>query len=263
MKSPRILTLDIETAPLESYHWRLWDENISLDQIKVEWSVLSYSAKWLDRKRVMYADTGGRGVAKVRDDKALLGEIWKLLNEADIVIAQNGNSFDIKKINARLVMQGFKPYSPIRCIDTKRAAKLYFGFTSNKLEWMADHLTATPKDDHKRFPGFKLWAAVMRDDPAAWREMRRYNRRDVIATELLYLKLRPWISNHPNLGVYETSTKPVCPKCGSAETVSNGRRVTKQQGAYQRRVCLNCGGWSREKIMLLPLNKRRSMLAPE
>jgi hypothetical protein len=69
---PKILTIDIETAPLEAWAWGLFDQNIALNQIKTEWSVLAYAAKWLDKKAVIYADTGGRGPRKVRDDKGLL-----------------------------------------------------------------------------------------------------------------------------------------------------------------------------------------------
>lgn len=263
MTEPKILILDIETAPLASYHWRLWDENIGLDQIKDEWTILSYCAKWLNKKGVIYNDTGGRGVGKVRDDKALLKEIWELLDQADLVVAQNGNSFDIKKINARLAMHGFGPYSPIRKIDTKIAAKRYFSFTSNKLEWLAKHLTDTVKEKHRQFPGFELWVAVLQDLPAAWREMKKYNKRDVIATEKLYKVLRPWIADHPNMGVYSNAEKPLCTKCGSAHVTKQDVRSNKQQGAYARYRCQSCGGYSRAKIMMLPLEKRRSLLVPE
>lgn len=258
----KTLTIDIETAPLESYHWRLWDENISLDQIRVEWTVLSYCAKWLGKDRVLYADTGGRGVRKVRDDKGVLREIRELLDEADIVVAQNGNSFDIKKINARLLMQGFGPYSPIRCVDTKLAAQRYFGFTSNKLEWLAKHLTETPKSSHKEFPGFELWAEVLKDNPRAWAEMKRYNKADVVATENLYLRLRPWIADHPNMGIYSDVERPLCTHCGSDHVIVSKHRISrKQQSAYIQYVCRECGGYSRGKAMQTPLSKRRTMLA--
>lgn len=260
MTKPKILTLDIETAPLEAYIWRLFDENVGLDQLKTEWTVLSYCAKWLGSKEIIYADAGGRGVGKVRDDYALLKGIRELLDEAEIVVAQNGNSFDLKKINARLAMHGFGPYSPVRKIDTYRAAKTYFGFTSNKLQWLAKHLTNAPKSEHKRFPGFELWAEVLKDNPKAWAEMKRYNIRDVRATEKLYLKLRPWIANHPNMGMYIDSAKPVCPKCAGTRFMRNGARATLQQGIYERLQCLTCGGWSRGKIMKVDKETRMSKL---
>src|SRR5579885_983063 len=182
-KKPRILTLDIETAPLKSYHWGLWDQNIGIEQIDVDWSILAYGAKWLDKPKFIYRDTGGRGESKTRDDAALLDEIALLLDEADLVVAQNGKKFDIKKINTRLIQANIPPYSPIRVIDTQEVAKKHFGFPSNKLAYTSKILTDTPKDDHRKFPGFELWRECLADNPKAWKEMKKYNKRDVIATE--------------------------------------------------------------------------------
>ncbi len=256
---PRILTLDIETAPIESYHWGLWDQNIGLNQIKTEWSILSFSAKWLDGKKVYYTDTGGRGVGKVRDDTALLGDLWKILDAADIVVTQNGKSFDLKKINARMIMAGFKPYSPIRQIDTKLVAKKHFGFTSNKLEWMSEKLTTTKKSEHKQFPGFSLWTECLKDNPKAWAEMKKYNIRDTVATEELYLKLRPWIEGHINVAAYSTQPGRMCPKCGSKKVKSNGLRST-QTGQYRRLLCLACGGSSHERKQVTTAAARINLL---
>jgi hypothetical protein len=55
--------------------------------------------------------------------------------------------------------------------------------------------------------------------------MRRYNIRDVVALEPLYLKLRPWIEGHPNVAVYSDSDEVACPKCGSTKLKLNGSGV--------------------------------------
>jgi predicted RNA-binding Zn-ribbon protein involved in translation (DUF1610 family) len=264
MSEPKILTFDIETAPIEAYVWGLWDQNIGLDFLKVDWTALSFAAKWLDKSKIIYQDTGGRGVKKVRDDKPLMKALWSLLDEADVVVAQNGRRFDVKKVNARFIQHGMGPPSPYRVIDTMICAKKYFAFSSQKLAHTSTLLTDTPKDEHRRYPGFKLWLACLADDPAAWREMRKYNRRDVLATEKVYLKLRPWITDHPNIGTFMESDKPHCPKCGSDEVIGrNGFRSVKQQGTYKRYQCKKCGGWCRGKLMLLTLGERRNLLVPE
>lgn len=264
-KKPRILVIDIETSPLESWTWGIWDQNVGLEQIKTEWTILSYAAKWLGEKAILYADTGGRGADLVRDDKPLMGKIWALLDEADIVIAQNGKRFDVRKMNARLIMHGFGPPSPYRVIDTMLVAKKYFAFTSQKLAWTSKYLTDSPKSEHKKFPGFELWVECLKDNPAAWAEMKKYNKQDIRSTEKVYLRQRPWIESHPNLGVYNPEDRPLCPKCGSDKLhVGGGNRISvKQQGVYKRYVCQKCGGWARGKVMQLPLEKRRSLLIPE
>ncbi len=258
-QGPRIVTLDIETAPLQSYHWGLWDQNIGLEMINLEWTILSYSAKWLGDPNVIYSDTGGRGVAKVRDDKAILKEIWDILDQADIVIAQNGKAFDIKKINGRLIMNGFPPYSPVKVIDTMLESKKHFNFTSNKLAWLSEHLTSAKKSEHKAFPGFELWVECMNDNPKAWIEMRKYNCIDTVATEELYLKLRPWISNHPNVAIYNSDERPACPKCGSHKVESAGLRHT-QIGVYRRFRCKDCQGYCSSRLVQNTKEKRASLL---
>lgn len=255
----QLLVLDIETAPIEALTWGLWDQNIGLDQIQSEWNILAYCAKWLDKDELIYADTSGRGRKQVRNDSRLLKQIWDLLDSADIVIAQNGIKFDVKKINARLLMAGYGPYSPIRVIDTTVVARKHFGFTSNKLAWLSEHLTDTPKSAHKKFPGWELWVECLKDNPEAWAEMQEYNQIDVLATEKVYLRQRPWISNHPNLGTYTDSTSPECPKCGSKKLQKRGSALT-QNGRYPRFQCTDCGGWSRGKQTVLTKEQREILL---
>ncbi len=255
---PKIVTLDIETAPIESYTWGLFEQTVGVDQIKTEWSVLSFCAKSLGGKPVYY-DTGGRGPGKVRDDKELLGKLWKILDECDIVVAQNGASFDVKRVNARFLIHGFKPYSPIKVIDTMLSARRHFGFTSNKLAWLSEHLTDVPKSVHKKYPGFSLWLACLSDDKNAWREMEKYNTVDVIATEKLYLTLRPWISNHPNVAAYNDTEVMACPKCGSTHVQKRGKSFT-QVGVYIRFQCQDCGGWSRSRQAVNTKEKRATLL---
>lgn len=256
--NPKILVLDIETAPFEAYVWDIWEQNVGLNQIKVETSIISYAAKWLGKSRVLYSDTGGRGPGNVRNDKPLLQEIRSLLDETDVVVVQNGQAFDIKRINARLIKHDIPPYSPIKIVDTKLVAKRYFAFTSNKLEWMAGHLTDTPKDDHKEFPGFELWLEVLKDNPRAWAVLKKYNRRDTVSTEKLYLRMLPWIANHPNLAAYSGAGHS-CPKCGSLDVQRRGEAVNST-GRYTRFQCINCAGWSRGKALLTPPAARRAQL---
>lgn len=260
LNGPRICTLDIETAPLQSYHWGLWDQNINLEAIGNEWSILSFSVKWLDDKKVIYMDTGGRGAGKVRDDTELLAALWEILDEADIVVTQNGKSFDVKKINSRLLMKGFKPYSPIKVVDTKIIAKAHFSFTSNRLAWMSKHLTTTVKDSHKKFPGFELWLECLKDNPKAWAEMKKYNVIDTLSTEELYLVMLPWVQGHPNVAAYSSAEEVACPKCGSTNVQKRGRAMT-QVGEYHRFQCKDCGGWARGRQTINTRGKRNSLLS--
>jgi hypothetical protein len=258
--TPRILTIDIETSPIEAYVWQLFDQNVAINQIKTEWSILSYAAKWFGEKKMIYDDTGGRGAGKVRDDKKLMQGLWDLFDEADIVVGQNHKKFDIRKINARLIEHGFGPYSPFKAVDTSLEARRVAAFTSKKLEWMSAHLTNTPKDTHKEFPGFELWTECLKDNPRAWEQMKKYNCRDVVATEKVYKKLRPWIKSHPNVGVFVQDKERRCTKCGSKNLQRRGYALTMQT-SYPRYQCQECGGWVRGTHSELDPQVRKALLA--
>lgn len=258
MIGPKIGTLDIETFPNLVYTWGLWNVNVGLNQIVRDWSIASFSFKWLGDKHVQYADARGNPL----DDRHLLSMLWEILDEADIIIAQNGIKFDAKKINARFIELGFPPPSPYKIIDTMVEAKAVAQFTSNKLEWLSNHLTNVPKSQHKDFPGFELWTQCLADNPKAWDTMHKYNDRDIVATEALYLKLRPWIKGHPNINAYDDAdihTEHACPNCGGTHFEKRGFAYT-QTGKYQKLHCMSCGAWSRTRYTLNSIAKRKSLL---
>lgn len=237
---PKILVMDIETRPLLASVWQLWENNVPLNMLERDWAVLSWAAKWVGSKKVFQKDQ--RRAKNVDNDKAILAEMWKLLDEADIVVTQNGKSFDVKKLNARFVIHGMKPPSSFKQIDTKLLAKKHFAFTSNSLEYMSDKLCVKYKKlKHKKFPGFELWSECLKGNQAAWREMARYNVHDVLATEELYGKLIPW-DNAVNFNVY--GDEPAC-SCGSKEFKRNGF-FYGSTGRSQRYSCKSCGSEFRE-----------------
>lgn len=195
--APHILVLDIETRYMMLEGWGLFNQNFSVDQIAEDWSILSYSAKWYDSEDVMYSDVS----EKTEDD--ILQELHELLDKAHFVIAHNGRRFDLKKIRARMVTRGFKPYSPVRVIDTLEIAKTEFAFTSNRLLYLTRLLCkANQKQDHELFAGHKLWQAFLKGDPLAVKCMREYNIMDVVSLQELYDILAPWSTKLPVFDVY-------------------------------------------------------------
>ena len=157
---------------------------------------------------MIYEDV--RGQRNKRDDSKIIKGIWKLMDEADIIVGQNSKSFDIKKLNARFVINGMQPPTPYRQLDTKVMAKKAFGFTSNKLEYMADKLcTKYKKLKHKNFIGHELWSECLKGNLKAWVEMEKYNKHDVLALEELYDKLLAW-DNSINFNTYHKMHDNIC-----------------------------------------------------
>jgi hypothetical protein len=254
---PKILLFDIETAPIIGYVWELWDQNVALNQIKSDWHLLSWSAKWLGDAptKVMYDDQ--RHERNIENDKRLLKGIWRLLDEADIVVTQNGKQFDQKRLNARFVINGLRPPSSFKHIDTLVLAKKHFAFTSNKLEYMSDKLCKKYKKlKHTKFPGFEMWRECLAGNKAAWNEMRKYNKYDVLALEELYTKLIPFDSS-VNFNLYHDGERHTC-SCGSTRFQKYGFSYT-QAGKYQRYQCFDCGTEIRGRDNLLSAKKRKSL----
>lgn len=257
-KKPRILLFDIETAPILGYVWGLWDQNIALNQIKSDWHILSWAAKWLGDppSKVMYKDQ--RHSKSIEDDKQILKKLWSLLNEADIVITQNGVAFDSKKTNARFILNGMKPPSLYRHIDTLKLAKKHFAFTSNKLEYMTEKLCKKYKKlKHKKFGGFELWKECLAGNRKAWDEMKKYNIHDVLALEELYNKLAPW-GTPVDFNVFNKNHAHVC-NCGSNNLKREGYSLTNA-GKFQRFSCKECGAWTCSKLNLLSKDKRNALM---
>lgn len=259
-KKPRILLLDIETAPIEMYAWGIYGENTGLAMMKQDWSVLAYCAKWYGSKSFIYRDTAKQ--KNPRDDKQMLRRIWELMDEADIILTQNGKRFDEKKLNARFIINGYPPPSPYQHIDTKQMANKRFGFTSASLEYMTEHLGVKYKKlKHKRFPGFDLWRECLAGNAAAWAEMKAYNVRDVLALECVYDKLKAW-GNQVNMGVYNSRDVFQCAQCGSENIHSKGFTYTAV--AKRRKYkCVDCGGWTCSKTNLLSKEKRAALKGSE
>lgn len=258
-QGPKVLLFDIETAPLLAHVWGLWDNNVGLNQVVKDWHCLSWSAKWLDDspKKIMYDDQ--RKEKDVSDDKRLLILIRDLLDEADVVITQNGKKFDQRKLNARFVQNKITPPGSFKHIDTMLIAKKHFDFPSYKLEYMTSILCKKYKKlKHKRFPGHEMWTECLKGNQSAWKEMEKYNKHDVLALEELYHALIPYDSA-VNFNLYHEDLENTC-KCGNTHFAKNGFYYTNV-GKFQKYRCNNkdCGNETRDRENLLSPEKRKSL----
>lgn len=238
-RKSRVLIYDIETAPIIATIWGKYEQNM-IWSIQ-DWYMLCFAYKWLGEKTThVVAQTDFKGYKPMsEDDSQVVKKLWELFDEADIVIAHNGNSFDQKKSQARMVINGMGPPSNYKQIDTKLVARRHFNFTSNKLDDLGTYLGLGNKINTG---GHELWKSCMSGDKKAWAKMKKYNKQDVVLLENIYLKLRPWMSNHPNMARLENRPE-ACPKClVEGQMNSRGTRTTNT-AIYRRYRCMACGGW--------------------
>lgn len=257
-KLPKILILDIETAPLKGYVWSLWKQNIYGEQLISNFFMLTWSAKWLYTTDVM-SDRLSKHEVLNEDDSRIVRSIHTLLDEADIVIGHNGEKFDLPKIRTRCIINGLKSNLFYNQIDTLKVVKREFGFTSNSLSSLARDLGF----DGKLSTDFKLWKSCLEGDEQALEYMETYNKQDVLLLEEVYLKLRPWIRNHPNINMYTEIDEIGCGNCGHTHLTKKGFYYT-QTNRFETYVCDECGALNRTRIadkfrpknnLLIPLAK--------
>ena len=227
----KILLYDIETAPNLGYIWGKYEQDV-IDYTK-EWHILCFAYKWLGESKI---HSFALPDFKCKDDKMVVKELWKLFDEADILIAHNGNRFDQKKVTARFIYHKLSPPSPYKSVDTLQAIKRVASFNSHKL----DDLGKLLGEGKKIKTDFGLWLGCMNNDEKAWKKMIAYNKQDVKLLERIYLRILPYIKSHPNL----SSDEAICPRCGSKEINFRGYASTITN-KYRRFVCKKCGGWSR------------------
>ena len=250
---PKILILDIETAPNVAHVWRFWKENVGAKQVLEHSTIMSFAYKWLGEDGIYYED------AQHQSEKKLLKSLLNVLDVADIVIAHNGAKFDLPTIQGRAMVSGLKPPSPYKIIDTLLVARYEFNFPANSLEYLAILLSCEDKGGHHKFPGFLLWQECLKGNPEAWEEMKIYNKQDVSTLEEVYLKMRPYMRRHPNVAVFNEPDSLVCPKCGSAHIQKRGYTNTNV-GKYQKFQCQSCGGWARTRYSEYPADKKHALL---
>ena len=244
MSKARILIFDIETSPIIGYTWGVWQTNVI--DILEDYQILTVAWKWLGESKtyVIGQDDFKDYKPGKLNDLHVVEKIHELFNEADVIVAHNGNSFDAKKCRARMAIHGMMPPAPYKQIDTKLEAKKLGGFTRNHLKHLASQLQTT---EQKGDPGgFETWQGCLAGDKKSWMHMKKYNKKDVTTLEELYLKLLPWMTQHPNMNLLENKID-ACPKCGSYHIQSRGYQKSNV-ATYRRLQCCECGGWFREMI---------------
>lgn len=233
----KILIFDIETSTIRADVFGVWGQNIQPHQILEDRIMIGFSAKWLDDSEIHKYILTPREIKK-RSDKRIVKALWKLFDEADIIVAHNGDRFDIPISNTRFIENGLKRPSPYRSIDTFKISKHQFGWVYNRLDWLGERLGL----GRKRKVDYELWQRCMTGDKEALNEMMEYNAQDVFLLEDVYYALRGWANNHPNINPTDTGLR--CRVCGSIDLTPKGQYRTNAN-IYQSYQCRVCNGFTR------------------
>ena len=178
------------------------------------------------------------------DREAMLEQVWRVYDEADIIQGHNIARFDTRKLKADWAMMGLKSPRPWKTVDTLAIARREFGFESNTLASLCERMGLPGKVDHYDPECAKMAVA---GNKAAQRRLKLYNQGDIEASEALVDYMRGWIPNHPFIGV--RGDEKVCNQCGSDSlTLDNSQRYRAVVLDYALYRCDHCGanvrgGW--------------------
>lgn len=233
----KILIYDIENMGLLGWTWGLYEQDII--HVEHQQHILCLAYKWLGERKVHTLSIWDFPLYKKdkHNDRELAKAFHEVISEADIVIGHNSDQFDNKMVNSMFMRHKLPPPAPYKTVDTKKVAKRYGRFTSNKLDDLGEDLGIGRKLKHE---GFRLWLDCDAGDSRAHKKMLKYNVQDVRLTEKLYLELRPWITNHPKMGVLLDRPKS-CDNCGSSRLHNHTKKTLAGQGWRMQYKCFDCG----------------------
>ena len=239
-RSARILLLDIETSLMEFYAFSPKVEYIPHDAMIKDWSVLCWGAKWLFEDKVM-GETVAPREAINRQDRSVLGGMWELINQADIIVTQNGINFDLPKLNSRFILNGLPPPSHHLNVDTLKVARETFKMSYNRLDFLGEKFGIGKKTDME----FADWIHCSNGSQEHLDKMFDYCKRDVAPLlEDVYLHMLPWVKGHPNMNLFKNHDRDVCPACES-EDIKWGERYITPTGIWNGFRCQTCGALGR------------------
>ena len=235
----RVLLYDVETSPNIAYIWNRYEQD-ALGEFIRERQIISIAWKWLGEKKVhVQALPSYKLYARFPEkNKELIVKLHKLFSEADVVVGHNVDEFDDRMANTDFIKNGLPPPPPHKTVDTLKFARHKFRFNSNKLDDLGAVLKLGRKVKH---PGFELWAKCLQGDKKAWALMMEYNKGDVVLLEKVYLKMRPWMKNHPVMTALDGIE--ACPVCRSKRVQARGWLLLGI-GRRRRFQCMDCGKWS-------------------
>ena len=227
----KILTYDLETKPLKVFSWGLRKQFLTPDQIIEDGGIICWSAKWYSEAGVQFSSVHGDGY------DTMIGKLWSLLDEADVVVGFNHRGFDNPLSREAFIVGGYAQPMPWQDIDLLTEAR-QMRMPSHKLDNVSRRLDIGAKVRHE---GFGLWRKCMDGDDAAWARMEKYAKQDTRLTERLFDRMRPWLKTAVNLGLFGDDECRLCPSCGSANVeLQVDRRIRTPQTAYPAFRCLDC-----------------------
>jgi hypothetical protein len=250
---PVILTADIETYPAEVLMYGNTWEPVIVKIVRFQ-SILSFAYKLGDGKTKYIGLNTIKGYKPGDlDDKKLIIEISKIINESDSFCGQNSDDFDIKIIKERIMFHNLPPLRPdLILLDTKKLYKQVSKLPNNKLNTQSQFNGIGEKTKHS---GTDLFIDCGAGDMKAWRINEKYNKHDVDLTYANLMKVLPYVKLSRPQSAFSEDIQCSNPLCLSHNLIKAKRRRVVN-GWKQQYQCKLCGRYTQGKQLIKELDKQ-------
>lgn len=230
----RRLFLDIETSPNIVMSWRIgYKINLSHDNILHERAVICACWSWDGEDEVHFSHWD-----KDQNDRAVLEPLIKAMEEADEIVYQNGDRFDLPWVKTRCLWHKILTRPSYKTVDTLQWARKNFYFNSNKLDYIAQFLGVGGKLKTE----FGLWKSIVLDkDAKALKRMVVYCQNDIVILKKVWKRLSEVMPHKTHAGVLAGKDKWTCPRTGSTNVHTSKTRVTANGTIQYEMHCKDSG----------------------
>lgn len=246
---PKVLFLDLEVSASIVAAFSMFKHFSTPDHIIQFPYILSFAANWL------YMPEGHIESAHLADypmfetdhkcDKELVEDLWHYFDKADVIVIQN-EGFDRGWFTQRCAYWNLPEPSPYRVVCTLKGLKKAMSLPSNSLGYSTKYFNLGHNKLHH--DGISLWIDCMAGDVDALKKMEEYNRGDIPTLRELYLKIRAYIPNHPNLALYYADGKQRCPVCGGDHLTKLSEKAYTNLSIFSSYRCDDCGTVKRDGV---------------
>ena len=232
----RRLFWDIETSPNIGFFWRPgWKVSITPDNIIQERAIICICYKWEGNKKV-HSLRWEHG-----DDAEMVARFVEVIEQADEMVAHNGDKFDMAWYNGRHLIHGFDPIPKTKTVDTYKMSARNFNLNSHKLDYLAKILLG----EGKIKTDYDTWKKIVLDnDEKSMKKMIKYCKKDVVLLERIWGKLRDYEDASTHAAVMASGNvrdRWKCQHCGSDDVSKSKTRVTAKGMKQHQMKCFDCG----------------------
>ena len=238
---PRILYYDIETTPLMAYVWRCGKQVVRHPQLvkgQDTYNIICITYCWNDGKpaKALTWDY------KTQDCTQMIEQFDKIIQQADITIGKNSDSFDVKHINTQRMIAGLPglPEWSMYTDDLQKQMKKHFYLPSYTLDYFSEMLGLGGKIKMEFADWIHIVEQTRGEGKKRFEKMVTYGKKDVEDTRAIWEHCEKHFTPRFNTAILNGGHS--CKTCGSNNIRKNGTRFTGTT-KYQSFYCNDHGGY--------------------